>query len=59
MHIGPVQGLHGQLNQSCKNPVQDLYGQSLKHSRACTVDRINLLRLHIGPVQGLYGQLNQ
>ena len=49
----PKQGLYRICIGKSLQPVQDLYGQALKHNRACTGALINPLRMHIGPVQDL------
>ena len=52
----PKQGLYRICIGKPLQPVQYLYGQALKHNRACTDALINPLRMHIGPVQDLLGQ---
>ena len=49
----PNQGLYKICIGKPLQTVQDLYGQALKHKRACTGAIINPLRMHIGPVQDL------
>ena len=52
----PKQGLYSICMGKPLQTVQDLYGQALKHNRACTGALMNPLRMHIGPAQDLWGQ---